>query len=132
MHHLLGADEVRLLTQVGYLAAGWGRVAQAECIFAALQQERPQQSFALLGVPTALLNAGRHFEAVQRLQAIAPLPEGEEADMVGAFLGLALQLDTRNAQAQQVLRPLAEKARTTATASPGARLAAHLLGTACT
>ena len=75
----------------------------------------------------ALLNAGQAHAAAGQLQVI-DLPPGDDADMVQAFLGLALQLDARAAQAQQVLTPLAQRAQTPETASPGARLAARLLG----
>lgn len=60
-----------------------------------------------------------------------PAP-GEEADMVQAFLGLALQLDGRGGEAMRVLQPLAARGDNgdPAGATPGARLARRLLGQA--
>lgn len=72
------------------------------------------------------MNAGRTQEAAQRLEAVQ-IPPGEDAEMVQAFLGLALQLSGQAAQALRTLRPMALLAQHD-NASDGARLAAHLLG----
>lgn len=103
----LTSEDIQLLTQIGYLAAGCGDVARTERIFNTLVRERNQSAFALLGVPIALLNAGNTPAAVQRLQSIV-LPPSSDADLVQAFFGMALQMDARPAQAQKVLWPLAK------------------------
>lgn len=119
-------DDVQLLTQVGFLAAGRGDAAAALRIFEALALLRPDRSFAYVGLAVALLNAGRAGEAVQRLDAVR-LPGGPELDMLEAFKGLALQFAERRGESTYVLRRIVGRARP-ADASPGALLAAGLLG----
>lgn len=117
-----------LLTQVGFLAAGRGDVARAQRIFEALALLRPGRCFAHIGLATALLNASRATDAVQKLQAVR-LPDGPEQDMLEAFKGLALQLAGRSGESAYVLRRVAGRARH-AGASEGALFAARLLGEA--
>ena len=119
-------DDVQLLAQVGFLAAGRGDAAAALRIFEALALLQPDRAFAYVGQATALLNAGRASEAAQRLHAVH-LPAGSEADMLEAFRGLALQLAERRGESTYVLRRLADRARQPG-ASEGALLAARLLG----
>ena len=80
---------------------------------------------------TALLNAGRAGDAVTCLEK-ARLPPGEDADMVQAILGLALQLDARASEATRVLRAVAmtapEPQDNSMPASEGTLLARRLLG----
>ncbi|WP_159910928.1 M48 family metallopeptidase [Pantoea sp. 18069] len=118
--------DVQLLTQVGFLAAGRGDAPRALRIFEALALLRPDHAFAFVGLATALLNAGRAIDAVQRLHTVR-LPDGPESDMLEAFKGLALQLAGRSSESTYVLRQVVGRART-ATASEGALLAARLLG----
>lgn len=119
-------DDMQLLTQVGFVAAGRGDVAAAQRIFEPLALLRPECSFAYVGLATALLNAGRATQAVQRLQAVH-LPAGPDADMLDAFKGLALQLACRGGESTYVLRQVVRRARA-ASASEGALLASRLLG----
>lgn len=122
------SDDIQLLTQAGFLAAGRGNVATALRIFEALAMLRPEQAFGFVGLGSALMNAGRVNEAVQRLQSVS-LPPGPEADMLDSFKGVALQLAGRHSESRFLLRQLVLRART-GTPSPGARLAALLLGEA--
>lgn len=121
-------DDVQLLLQVGFLAAGRGEVAAALRIFEALAVLRPDQAFGFVGLGSALMNAGRAGEAVQRLQAVR-LPPGPEADMLDSFKGVALQLAGRHSESRALLRQLVLRAPT-AIPSPGTLLAARLLGEA--
>ncbi len=118
--------DVQLLTQAGFLAAGRGDAARAQRIFEALALSRPDQALAYVGLAAALLNAGRAGEAVQRLQKVQ-LPPGPEADMLDSFKGLVLQQAGRHAESRLLLRQLVLRTGTAAP-SPGARLAARLLG----
>lgn len=106
---LLDPDDIRLLTQIGFLAAAGADVQRAKVIFGALSCVRPERSFAHVGMATALLNAGRAGDAVLYLEKLR-LPAGEEADMVQVFLGIALQMDRRNSEATRVLRRIASSA----------------------
>lgn len=120
------ACDIRLLTQVGFLAASRGDVPRALRIFNALALLRPDQAFSFVGMACALMNAARAADAVQRLQAIC-LPPGPESDMLRAFQGLALQLDGRAGESTYVLRQIVSRIDK-GTPSEGARLAASLLG----
>lgn len=127
---MLDPDDIRLLTQIGFIAAARADVQRAEVIFGALLCVRPERSFGHIGIATALLNAGRASDAVMQLEH-AQLRPGEDADMVQAFLGLALQLDARASEAMRVLRNVAKLGGSTAenlTLTEGALLAQRLLG----
>jgi len=122
------SDDIQLLTQAGFLAAGLGNTAAALRIFEALAVLRPHHAFGYVGLGSALMNAGRAAEAVQRLQAVS-LPPGAEADMLDSFTAVALQLAGRHSESRSLLRQLVLRA-SPAAPSHGARLAAHLLGEA--
>lgn len=125
---LLEPDEVRLLTQVGFIASAHADIDRVERIFGAILRVRPEQSTGFLGMAVGLLNASRAHEAVALLER-AHLPAGEEADMVEAFLGLALQMDARTSDSTRVLRKVATSAGAQRTPpTPGAILAQRLLG----
>jgi len=121
------SQDVRLLTEIGFLAAVKGDVMRAEKIFSALLLFRPGKAFAHVGLAVALMNAGRAGDAVAHLTAATPDP-GEDAEMVQTMLGLALQLDGRSHQSQQVLRKLVGPPAACNAASDSARLARKLLG----
>jgi predicted Zn-dependent protease len=127
--YLLETEDIRLLTQVGFIASARADVQRAERIFGALLCVRPDRAFAPVGIATALLNAGRAGDAAQRLANAQPAA-GEEADMVQAFLGLALQLDGRAGEAMRVLHPVAARGDNVdpAGTTEGVRLARRLLG----
>ncbi|WP_255568715.1 hypothetical protein [Comamonas sp. NLF-1-9] len=125
---LLGSDDIRLLTEIGFLAAGRGELARAEAIFGALALLRPERAFAHVGIALALINRGRPGEAAARTERVH-LPAGPERELLAAVRALALQLDRRNAEAtrllQSVVRPHANAREP---ASDGVRLARRLLG----
>lgn len=120
------SSDIQLLTQVGFLAAGRGDVPRALRIFEALVVLRPDRAFGFVGMASALMNAGRAAEAVQRLQPVC-LPDGPEADMLDSFKGLALQLCGRSGESTYLLRQIVRRA-IPAAPSEGAQLAARLLG----
>ncbi len=102
----LSPELLRLLAEIGMLAAGRGMDTQAEAIFGALRELRPGQSAGYVGQAVARLNAGRADEAVELLQrdALAACPGDPE---VRVFLGLALRLAQRPAEATRVLQGVA-------------------------
>ncbi|MBH1965541.1 MAG: hypothetical protein I8H77_14460 [Comamonadaceae bacterium] len=124
---LPGRDELRLLTEIGFLASGAGDVARAEIIFGALLLLRPERAFAHVGLATALMNAGRAADAVTHL-ASARIPPGEDADMVGAIYAIALQLAGRPNQSQAVSRKLADQPDGPEGPTDGKKLALQMLG----
>ena len=123
---LLETEQIQLLTQIGFIAAARADAKRAEVIFGALSRVRADRAFPHIGLAVAWLNAGRAATAVAHLRSVQ-LPEGDDQDLLQAFLGLALQLDSRAAEAERVLRAVA--ARTDAAhPSEGATLARRLLG----
>jgi len=121
------SDDIRLLTEIGFLASARGDVARAEVIFGALLLLRPDKAFAHLGLATALMNARRPGDAATHL-ATAHIPPGADADMVQAMHGLALQLDGRIGQGQRVLREVSGRPGATEAPTDGVLLARKLLG----
>lgn len=119
--------DIRLLTEIGFLASALGDVRHAEPIFSALLLLRPDKAFAHVGLATALMNARRPGDAASRL-ASARIPSGADADLVQAMHGLALQLDGQVSQSQRVLQGVADQADGPEGPSDGKRLARKLLG----
>ena len=120
------STDIRLLTEVGFLAAGRGDVPRALRIFEALVVLRPDRALGFVGLTSALMNTGRAAEAVQRLQAVR-LPAGPESDMLQAFQALALQLAGRAGESTYLLRQIVGRAHQEPP-SEGMQLAARLLG----
>jgi len=118
---VLSADEIRLLTEIGFVAAGRGDVPRARQVFEALAVLRPQRAFPRIGLAVALLNAGQAREAVEVLER-APLQDAEERAMLDAWRGFALQLAARRGESLRVL------SRVAAGQGEAAALARSLLG----
>ncbi len=119
---ILLADEVRLLTEIGFLAAA-SPVLLPECqrLFRQLMVLRPRRAFPCIGLASAFLNQGRAEEAAtvmaeglvrQRAEWAGEPPDAESFDpsedpaMMQVFLGLCLLAAKRTAEGQQVLGAL--------------------------
>jgi hypothetical protein len=98
----LCAEDVRLLTQAGFLASGQGDVGRARRIFNGLALARPGRAFHAVGLALAFLNAARTAEAVQVL-AQAEAADADERETLDAWRGLALQLDGRADESRRLL-----------------------------
>jgi len=120
---LLSADDARLLTEVGFLAAASGDVAHAERIFHALARLRPGRAYPQVGLAVAWMNAGRAADAVVLLEK-AQANDPEERATLDAWRGFALQLAGRSSESRRVLDTLA------ALEGDAGRLARGLLGLA--
>lgn len=122
---VLDADEARLFTEVGFLAAGRGDVQHADAIFQALRGIRPRRAYPWLGLAVARMNAGRATEAVAVLEqgeaCMADAPPAEAA-LLAAWRGFALQLAGRSGESTRVLQACAHGD------GEGAALARALLG----
>lgn len=103
---VLAADDARLLTEVGFLAAGAGDVARAESIFKALRRMRPVAAYPLVGLAVAWMNAGRAPEAVTLLES-ATISDPAERALLDAWRGFALQLSGRNGESRRLLETVA-------------------------
>ncbi|MCY1516877.1 hypothetical protein D9M68_515360 [compost metagenome] len=118
---VLLADDARLLSEVGFLAAGAGDAARAETIFSALRRLRPGQAYPVIGLSVAWLNAGRAPDAVRLLESAVPADPAERP-LLDAWRGFALQLAGRNRESARLLEAVASGD------GEGARLARALLG----
>ena len=117
------SEQVRLLTEVGMVAAGRGFPRQAREIFEGLRILRPERPFPYVGLAVASLNAGDANEAVRILEreGLAACPGDPE---LRAFLGLALQLAQRRAEGERVLRGVVQEHPDTQAAKLASRLLA--------
>jgi len=119
---VLDAQEARLLTEVGMLAAEAGDVARADRIFDALRALRPGRAYSYIGLALARLSAGRAAEAVRLLESAAAVDDPAERGVLEAWRGLALQIDGHAAESRRVLNAAAGMS------GEGATLARRLLG----
>lgn len=99
----LEAGEVRLLTEIGFLAAGRGDIARASAIFSALALVRPGRAFAHVGLAMAYLNTNQATEAV-RVLAQAKTDKPEEQQTLDVWRGVALQLAGHRDESIRLLR----------------------------
>jgi predicted Zn-dependent protease len=120
---VLSADEARMLTEVGFLAAASGDVPRAERVFNALARLRPGRAYPKVGLAVAWMNAGRAADAVAMLEK-AQTTDPEERATLDAWRGFALQLAGRSSESRRVLDTLA------AQEGDAGRLARGLLGLA--
>lgn len=104
---ILQSDEVRLLTEVGFVAAGIGALAHAESIFGALKLIRPHRAFPFVGQAVALLNRGQAEAAVTLLESARGENQDEQA-MLDAWRGFALAQAGRAAQSEALLDAVAQ------------------------
>lgn len=119
---VLDSDEIHLLTEIGFLAAGAGDLHRAATIFNALQQLRPERGFPLVGLAVAHLNAGKSAEAVALLERVHLASPGEQA-LLDAWRGFALQLSGHLDQSRRLLETVMQHDN-----GDGAALARALLG----
>lgn len=137
----LQSDDVRLLTELGFVAAAAGLQAQSSTMFTALLRLRPERAFPYIGLATGHLNEGQAEQAEAILlrgsqvlgqQGPDPVDAQAVADwledraLLAAFQGLALQLSGRSAQARQALQHCLD----IQAHGPGARMARVMLGQA--
>lgn len=133
----LSADDVRLLSDIGFVAACSGQRARAVQIFESLTLVRPLRAFAYVGLALAHLNA-RQASAAQAALALGrkvleswpkPLaPEhAEDLAMVRVFEAIAAHAGQHRAEGFQKLQQALLDAPPEGAA---ARLARRLLGLA--
>ncbi len=103
MSDVIERDELKLLVEVGMLAATQGDVEAAKVIFDAIEQERPDAAASYAGPAMALLFRGRTADAISALQrGLKAVGETDRPDLQ-ALLGVALHIDGRGAESAQAL-----------------------------
>ncbi len=96
--------DIRLLTEVGFLAAALGDIRRAQVIFRALERVRPAAHFPYVGMAAALMNAGKPDEAVRELdRGLKAVVDPQDQAELQAFRGLALQLAGRTSESRRAL-----------------------------
>lgn len=99
----LDSEELRLLAQVGLMAARRSDPAAALAIFDAIEQERPEAPIAFIGPAIVHLQAQRYAEAIRCLErGLERVPAGDRAEL-NAFLAMACRLDGRHDQCERAL-----------------------------
>lgn len=97
----LQPEEIKLLTEVGFLAGARGDLKSARRIFGALEMCRPHAPFPYVGLAMALINRRQHDEAVLTLDRGLRLVDPSDAASLHAIRGLALQMAGRSSESQQ-------------------------------
>ncbi len=102
---LLSADEIRLLSALGFMAARSGHVVPAIRIFEGLAVLRKDKAFPYVGLALAMICVGAYGDAVNvlRERGMVACPGDPE---ILACLGLALQLAGRTSEAALLTRDL--------------------------
>ena len=112
--------EVRKLTEVGFLAAGYGLFEEAATLLDAVRTVRPDSEFPLIGLAVLELTRGTPEEAVSilRRQALPAFPNSSD---VKSFLGLALFMVGHRQESRSVLEEVTADADASAEALALAR-----------
>ena len=118
---VLDADDAKLLTEIGFQAAYSGDILHADAVFDGLLGMRPGRAYPWVGKTLARFYVGQAAEAAVMLDGVSGL-DTEDAELLQAWRGLALQLSGQIAQGHALLETLVEGT------GPGNILARALLG----
>lgn len=100
----LTSDEIRLLNEVGYLAAARGDLQASQKIFGALERFRPHVAFPYIGMAMAQLNRRLRDEAVRTLdRGLACVEREEERSDLQAYRAMALHLAGRASECRRAI-----------------------------
>ena len=99
------SNEIRLLAELGFMAAANGQVAVAIEIFDGLISLRPTKSFPYVGKAVALLYVGSFPAAIELLSAASQVVNTDQ-DQIWIYLALALQRSGNNDKAKKILEYL--------------------------
>lgn len=103
MEQLLDREELKLMAEVGLLAATRGDAPAAEAIFAAVAQERPDAAVVYFGSALAQLFVGQSLEAIDILQRGLTRVPVVDQPALHALLALAFQSGGRAAEYAEAL-----------------------------
>lgn len=119
---VLDAADAKLLTEIGFIAAYQGDVVRADAVFDGLALIRPGRAYPWVGKALARFHVGCAEEAARLLEQQLPNTDADDADLLQAWWGFALQLSGHSAHAQALLEQLVNGS------GPGNTLARSLLG----
>ena len=86
----LASNEIRLLAELGFMAAASGQVAAATEIFEALIRLRPTKAFPYVGKAVAFLYVGSFTSAIELLSLASQIVETDQ-EQIWIYLALAFQ-----------------------------------------
>jgi hypothetical protein len=101
---MLESEDVRTLTDLGFLAISRGLHAHAGAIFEGVKAARPAQEAGFIGSALVHLSRGEIEPAIAVLKALPP------TEAARVFLGIALARHGDNAQAREVLQDVLQHA----------------------
>lgn len=118
---VLAKEELRLLADVGFLAALCADQARADTIFSGLRQLAPSSTCPYIGLATTLIAMRRADEAVRLLRDEALVKVLDDDHDLRLFLGLTLLVARQPDEARRVLERVAADAPEGASARATAR-----------
>jgi len=98
----LAGNEIRLLAELGFMAAASGQVASAIEIFDALIYLRPKKAFPYVGKSIAFLYVGSITVAVELLSVASQVVETDQ-EQIWIYLALAFQRMGDLTKSRQIL-----------------------------
>ncbi len=103
---LVDSNEVRLLTEIGFLASARGDTRRAQRIFDALERIRPANAAVYVGLALAYLNRGDADEALRVLDRGLLSVAAADVDVfvLHAFRAIAFQFAGRSSERLRALR----------------------------
>ena len=100
-------DLIKLLMQMGYMAINMNRLNEAKTIFRGLAKARPDISYPKIGLGCTAIANGDFASAIEILNGATTMESTEtERDLCRSILGIALKLEGRHDESQEVLNQL--------------------------
>ncbi len=98
---------VQQLTEIGFMAGGYGLLTESQRIVAGLKAIRPQSEFPFIVEAVTQLNANQ-AEAAMILLRDQALPLNPNSSMTKCFLGFACKRAGRGQESEQWLKQVVE------------------------
>jgi predicted Zn-dependent protease len=93
---------IKTMADIGFMASSTGMSKHAFGIFSALEKVRPDSVLPTLGFAMCFINKKMNQEALEILHKEA-IPKDPEHPAVKAFIGMALMLEGRNKESEDIL-----------------------------
>ena len=98
---------LKLMMEIGFLAADKGQLAEAETIFYGVSKARPNSAYPYVGAGYVAMNKNEFEKAIAILRN-APHQDAKEKELSGGFLGMALKFAGYNEEAHRLLSDIKE------------------------
>lgn len=107
---VMADDDLRLVAEIGFMAACAGNAAAALAIFGNLRKLSPDRPYPYIGLAMTHLGSGRADEAVRLLRDEGVGTVADEDRELTLFLGLALHAARRDEEGRRVLQRVLDDA----------------------